>query len=74
MLRIVAALALLLAVSTTVPAEDVDADLQAIIDAIDDALEYERTGSNLPWSNHETGNSGVVTVTITFSARWAPVP
>jgi len=41
-------------------------DIPVVTAVLNSALEYERNGVEIPWSNPETGNSGVVAVERTF--------
>lgn len=46
---------------------DEDADLQVILDAVNDVLEHRKTGETVPWANIRTGSAGTVTVEGTFT-------
>ncbi len=47
-------------------ASDDFADMPHLSAAINRALEYERDGTSVQWSNAETGNAGAITVESTF--------
>lgn len=52
-------------------AGDID-DLPTIAEAVNDALEYQKTGATVPWTNAATGNAGTITVTRTFFRGGTP--
>ena len=52
-------------------ADDID-DLPTIAEAVNDALEFQKTGATVPWSNAATGNAGTITVTRTFFRGGTP--
>ncbi len=41
-------------------------DIAVIVGAVNDALEYARTGAVLPWKNPETGSRGTIVIERTF--------
>ena len=47
-------------------------DLPTIAEAVNDALELQKTGATVPWTNAATGNGGTITVKRTFFRGGTP--
>ena len=57
--------------SGALAADDFD-DLPTIAEAVNDALEFQKTGATVPWSSATTGNNGTITVKRTFFRGGTP--
>lgn len=64
--------ALLIVGAAAARAQDDARDMPIIAEAVNAALEYQRTGATVPWSSARTGNTGTITVLRTFFRGGTP--
>ena len=64
--------ALPLVVAGSARAEDDFRDMPIIAEAVNAALEYQKTGTTVPWASAKTGNAGNITVLRTFFRGGTP--
>lgn len=64
--------ALLIVTASDARAADDFQDMPIIAEAVNAALEYQKTGATVPWSSAKTGNAGTITVLRTFFRGGTP--
>ena len=64
--------AVLIVTAAQARAADDSRDLPIIAEAVNAALEYQKTGATVPWSSAKTGNAGTITVLRTFFRGGTP--